>query len=105
MDHCVILVTVPDQALGRKIAEALVTERLAACVNQVPGLFSVYRWQGRVEKEPEELLLIKTRKDFISRVSERVRELHTYQLPEIIALPIVGGSQPYLEWVTQETEG
>lgn len=105
MSHCVVLVTVPDREQGKRIAEALVGERLAACANLVPGLLSTYRWQGKIEQEPEELLIIKTRAALAERLTARVRELHPYQVPEIIALPVAAGSQDYLDWVTQETRG
>jgi len=103
MSHCVVFVTVPDRTLGKNIAETLVQERLAACANLVPGLLSTYRWQGKIEQEPEELLIIKTRETLVERLIARVRELHSYQVPEIIALPVLAGSQAYLDWVTQET--
>jgi periplasmic divalent cation tolerance protein len=103
MEHCVVLITVPDRATGEKLAAALVGERLAACVNQVPGLLSTYWWQGKMEQEPEELLLAKTRAELVERLAARVRELHPYTVPEIIALPILAGSAPYLEWITAET--
>ncbi len=105
MDYCVLLVTVPDREAGQRIAEAVVEERLAACVNRVPGLSSIYRWQGRVERAAEELLLIKTRRALTDAATERIRALHPYSVPEIIALPIVAGSQAYLDWIGQETKG
>lgn len=104
MGACVVLVTVQNQAQGRQIGEALVAERLAACVNQVPGIWSIYHWQGRIEREPEELLIIKTREALLPQIIARVKDLHSYQVPEIIALPILGGSQAYLDWVTEETK-
>lgn len=103
MEACVVLVTVPDRECGRRLAEALVAERLAACVSQLPGLRSRYRWQGAIEDEPEELLLIKTRRSRFPDLARRVRELHPYQVPEILALPVLDGWQPYLEWLAAET--
>jgi periplasmic divalent cation tolerance protein len=105
MSHLVVLVTVPNHEIGKRLAEVLVEERLAACVNIVPGLLSVYRWQGKIEQEPEELLLLKTQDCLLEQLTVRVRELHPYTVPEIVALPVVGGSQAYLDWVTQETCG
>jgi periplasmic divalent cation tolerance protein len=84
---------------GERIARALVEERLAACVNVVPGLRSVYRWQGAVETADEALLLVKTREAALERVAARVRALHPYTLPEIVALPLVSGLAAYLEWI------
>jgi periplasmic divalent cation tolerance protein len=103
MKFCVVLITVPNRETGEKLAEVLVGERLAACVNQVPGLRSTYWWQGKIEREAEELLLVKTRAACVERLTARVRELHPYSVPEIIALPIVSGSQPYLDWISAET--
>jgi periplasmic divalent cation tolerance protein len=97
--HRVVLVTVPSVADGERIARALVEERLAACVNVVPGLRSVYRWQGAVETADEALLLVKTREAALERVAARVRALHPYTLPEIVALPLVSGLAAYLEWI------
>lgn len=103
MDLCVILITVPNAEVGERLARALVEERLAACVNRIPGLISVYRWQGKIERDPEELLVVKTRQELVSAVSERVKTLHPYQVPEIISLPVKDGSAAYLEWVAAET--
>lgn len=86
---------------ARKIARALVAEQLAACVNILPGIQSVYRWQGKIESDQEVLLIIKTRAECLGRLQERVRALHTYELPEIVAVPIVAGLEPYLNWITE----
>lgn len=104
MEYCALLVTVPNSKLGKKISRALVEERLAACVNQVPGLGSTYWWRGKVVRDAEELLIIKTRKSLAKRVADRVKTLHTYQIPEVIALPVIGGHAPYLEWIRKETK-
>ena len=98
-----ILCTCPDPATAERIAETLVGERLAACVNIMPGLTSVYRWQGKIEHDSELLLLIKTREAIYSLLEARIGELHPYQVPEIIALPILTGSTPYLDWLTDNT--
>lgn len=96
------LVTAGSQAEAEAIAGALVAERLAACVNVVPGITSIYRWQGEVQRDQEWLLLVKSRRDVLEDLVRRVRELHSYDLPETIALPLVGGSAPYLEWLVGE---
>ena len=84
------------------IAGALIDARLAACVN-VTGVQSCFRWEGAVSSEPEDLLIIKTQKRLLDRLISRIRELHPYDLPEIIAIPIVGGYAPYLDWIGEET--
>ena len=93
----------PSAAVARKIARALVTERLCACVNVVPGVRSVYRWKGRVCDDREWLLVIKLPKSKLKALGKRLVELHPYELPELVALPVVGGHAPYLKWVTAAT--
>ena len=99
MSVLLVLCTCPDAASGERIARALVEERLAACVNRLPGLISVYRWQDAVESAPEELLLIKTTRDAFPALQARLLALHPYALPEVIALPVDRGHVPYLDWV------
>lgn len=99
----VVLVTAPDAEVGERLARALVDERLAACVNVVPGIRSFYRWEGRVQSDDEVLLVIKTRADRCEALVDHVRSVHPYDLPEVLALPTAGGSVPYLEWVEQES--
>jgi periplasmic divalent cation tolerance protein len=99
----IVLCTCPDPATAERIAETVVNERLAACVNIVPGLTSVYRWEGQVQRNTELLLLIKTRQAVYSLLESRIRELHPYQIPEIVALPIQAGSSAYLSWIADHT--
>ena len=99
----VVYCTCPDQTTAERIAEALVAERLAACANVVPGLISIYRWQGQVRREPELLLIIKTRGVVYSLLEARIRELHPYEVPEIVALPIQAGAAEYLGWLADST--
>jgi periplasmic divalent cation tolerance protein len=94
-----VLSTVGKREDAERIADALVGERLAACVNVVPGLLSVYRWKGAVQREDELLLLIKTRAERVEEMGARLRALHPYELPEMIVLPIAGGHGPYLDWI------
>ena len=101
-DAVVVYITAPSREEARALARALVEERLAACVNQVP-IESVYRWQGQVEEAAEVLLVMKTRRATLDALAARVRALHSYSVPEIIALPLVAGSPPYLQWVAEET--
>ncbi len=100
-DAVVILSTAPpDEAVA--IARALVEDRLAACV-QLAAIRSVYRWQGRIEDEPEELMLIKTRRHLANAVIARIRELHSYEVPEAVVIPVEAGSADYLAWLSAET--
>lgn len=98
-----VLATAPDADSAASLARALVGERLAACVNLVPGVRSIYRWQGQVEDAAEVLLVIKTRADRCGALASRLRELHPYELPEVLELSAVGGSAAYLDWVRTES--
>lgn len=97
-----VYVTVGSSEEGARIARTLVEERLAACVNRVPRVQSVYRWEGRVEQSEEELLVIKSKTEIFSRLKKRVQELHSYSVPEIIALPILEGNESYLSWLEEQ---
>lgn len=99
--YLLIYVSCGSEDNAREIAQALVQEQLAACVNILPPIQSVYRWQGEVESASEYLLLIKTRKEAFAALRERVCILHHYELPELIAVPIVAGLEPYLNWITE----
>ncbi len=101
----VVLATVPDEKTGLDLARALVGEKLAACVNIVPGIRSVYSWQGSIEDDPELLLIVKTGAGLVERLSQRILELHPYDEPEVVSLPVDGGSPGYLAWVARETGG
>ena len=98
-----VLVTCPGRKVGETIGHTLVQERLAACVNVVPNLTSIYRWEEKIHREAEVLLVIKTRRIRLPALIRRVRGLHPYALPEIVALPLVGGSAPYLSWLRDST--
>lgn len=99
----VILVTTPGPEEGRKVAEALVGEKLVACVNMVESVSSIYRWKGKVERDREALLIMKTRATLVERVIARVKELHSYEVPEVIVLPIEAGNPDYLKWIEEVT--
>jgi len=95
-DALVVLVTAPDAAAAAALARALVEARLAACGNVVPGVRSIYRWEGRVHDEPEALLLLKTTRAGFEALREAILRLHPYQVPEVVALPVEAGSAPSL---------
>lgn len=97
--------TCPDAASAQVIAEALVGERLAACVNRLPGVASTYCWQDQVTTDAEELLLIKTVASRFAALKTRLLELHPYDLPELIAVPVAQGHDAYLDWVRTHADG
>lgn len=98
-----ILITVPDRERAEVIAQALVQERWAACVNILPSVHSIFFWQGAIQQEEELLLLVKSRRDLFPSLAARVKELHPYAVPEIIGLPILEGWEDYLRWVKEST--
>jgi periplasmic divalent cation tolerance protein len=100
----VVLVTAPDPETAAQLGRTLVEERLAACANLLPQLRSIYRWQNEVQDEAETLLLIKTTTAVQVRLTQRVLQLHPYETPEIIALPIVAGSDDYLRWLVAQVD-
>ena len=95
----VVLVTCPSRSVARRMATALVTQRLAACVNIVPAVESLFWWQGKVDRCRETLLIIKTAARGFERLRKAVIELHPYDVPEVIALPLAAGHAPYVRWV------
>jgi len=95
----VVFITAPNKEEAARLADMLVEKRLAGCVQILPGVESVYRWQGQIEREEEVLLIAKTLSEKFDELSREVMVLHSYETPEIIALPIVSGSGPYLEWL------
>ena len=100
----VVLITVPTVAEAEVIASALVGDRKAACVNLVPQVRSKFWWQGKIDSAEEALLVVKTRAALLDELIALVKRSHSYEVPEIIALPIVGGSRDYLDWLIEETE-
>ena len=98
-----ILVTASSEEEAKKIAFSLVEKRVAACVNLIKDIESIYRWKGKISDEKEVLILIKTRKKLYKSVEEEIKKLHSYEVPEIIALPIISGSKDYLYWMDSET--
>lgn len=102
-EYLLVLTTCPDRATVGRIATALLEEKLAACVNEVPGIRSHYRWKGRIERDDEVLMLVKTTASAYERAETLIREHHPYELPEVIAVPLAAGSQAYLQWITEST--
>ena len=102
-EHIVVFITAPNEEEASKIARELVTGRLAACVNIIRNLRSIYRWQGRIEDENEVLMVVKSRRDLFGNILKKVKELHSYSVPEVIALPIIEGSQDYLKLLSEES--
>jgi periplasmic divalent cation tolerance protein len=100
-DRIIVLCTVRAPEDAERIARHLVESRLAACVNVVPAVMSIYRWKGKVETDEERLLLIKTRSEQFEALREAIVSLHPYEIPEVIALPIGAGHAPYLTWVDE----
>ena len=99
MSHVVVFVPASSPEEAARIGRALVDERLAACANLISSIASAYWWQGKVEEASEALIILKTRQDLLERLTERVEALHSYTVPEVIALPIVGGNPDYLRWI------
>jgi periplasmic divalent cation tolerance protein len=98
-DAVVVLVTAPTAEKAAELARALVEEGLAACGNVIPGLRSIYRWEGRVQDEPETLLLLKSRAGAFEALRRRIVELHPYDVPEVLRLPVEAVHEPYLAWI------
>ena len=97
-----VLMTAPDAETGERVGRVVVDERLAACANVVPGITSIFRWEGEIKKEAEVLVILKTTVDGVGRLMERVAELHPYDVPELLALPAETGAEKYLNWVKSE---
>jgi periplasmic divalent cation tolerance protein len=103
-EYVVVLTTLPADADAAGFGRSLVDERLAACVNLLPPMESVYRWEGQVEQERERQIIIKTSRDRLAALWDRVRELHPYEVPEFLVLSIVDGNEAYLRWVGEATK-
>jgi periplasmic divalent cation tolerance protein len=101
----VALTTAPSVDVAEQIGRTVVEERLAACANIVPGMTSIFRWRGAIERESEALIILKTTGADVEALERRVVELHPYEVPEVIALPVESGHVPYLDWVRAEVGG
>jgi len=104
MEFIIIYCTVPNKKEGKEIAKALVENNLAACVNMIDKMESVFSWDGELNEEKEALLMIKTRKDLFTRINHTIQKLHSYNVPEVIALPITQADETYLKWIEHETK-
>lgn len=102
-EYLSVYVTAPSFDVAHKIGRALVEERLAACVNIIPGMHSIYRWQRKIETATEAVLIAKSRASLFEEIEKRIIELHPYDCPCIVAWPIAAGHQSYLDWLGQET--
>jgi periplasmic divalent cation tolerance protein len=103
MDNLIVFITASGEDEAAKISRALVEARLAGCVNIIKNIRSIYSWQGKIEDEKEVLMVAKTQKPLFDSLMKRVKELHSYTVPEIIALPITQGSEDYLKWLKEVT--
>ncbi|KAJ7564332.1 hypothetical protein O6H91_02G013200 [Diphasiastrum complanatum] len=99
----VVYVTVPNKETGKRLATSIITNKLAACVNQIPGVESTYWWEGKVETDAELLLFIKTRQSLLEALTEHIKANHPYEVPEVVSLPITGGYEKYLKWLNDNT--
>ena len=104
-EYVIVLTTLPADADGEALARTLVGERLAACVNLLPAMTSIYRWEGQVEQDTERQVILKTSRERVVALWERLRELHPYEVPEFVVLPITDGSDAYLRWLGESTGG
>ena len=100
----IVLTNCPDAEVADRIARTLIEQKLAACVNRLPAVDSVYRWQGAIERTVEVPLLIKSTRERLPEIQEAIRALHPYEVPEIVAIPVVAGLPAYLRWVVDETQ-
>ena len=104
-DYVLVFTTLPpDSRDNADFARSLVEERLAACVNLLPPMESVYRWEGRIEQESERQIIIKTTRERTAELWDRVRELHPYEVPEFVVVPILDGNEAYLRWIGESTK-
>ena len=103
-EHVVVLVTASGEEEAKNIAKRLLDNREAACINIINGVSSLFAWQGRQEEEQESLLIIKSNASLLPKIVETVKQVHSYDMPEIIALPVLGGNEDYLEWIDSGIE-
>lgn len=102
-EYVIVLTTLPTDADAEDFATTLVEERLAACVNLLPAMQSVYRWEGQIEQDTERQVVIKTTRERVIQLWDRVRDLHPYDVPEFVVLPVIDGNDAYLRWIAEST--
>ena len=103
-DHIIVFITAGDSEEAGRIARGLLEQRLAACVNVVAGMDSRFWWRGKLDEAKESLLIVKTKGRLLPEIVASVKKLHSYEVPEIIALPVIGGSREYLDWIDNEVK-
>jgi periplasmic divalent cation tolerance protein len=103
-NHIIILTTLPDEAVARSLAQELIKNQMAACINILPRMTSIYSWKGKIEEGQEHLLMIKTRAERYAAIEQAIRAQHPYELPEIIATPISHGLPEYLNWIDENSQ-
>ena len=103
MGNCIIYCSVPNEFTADLIATTLIDEKLAACINVLPKMKSIYRWEDSIQRDEELLMIIKTQSSKFNIIEQKIKELHEYSLPEIIAVPIIAGSSEYIQWINNET--
>ncbi|HID47587.1 MAG TPA: divalent-cation tolerance protein CutA [Methanothermococcus okinawensis] len=101
MEYIVVFITVPNVEVGEKIGHTLIKEKLAVCINITSEVKSIYFWKGNIEEDREHLLVVKTRRDRFESLEKKIKEIHPYEVPEIIALPVILGSKDYLNWIEE----
>jgi periplasmic divalent cation tolerance protein len=102
-DYVLVLTTIPAEGDADNLARTLVTEQLVACVNVLPPMVSTYRWKGSVEQDRERQVIMKTTRDRVAALRARVKELHSYEVPEFVVIPVQEGSEEYLKWISEST--
>jgi periplasmic divalent cation tolerance protein len=102
-EYVIVYITASGEEEAEKIARALLDAKLAACVNIVRNVRSIYRWQGKIEDESEVLMIVKSRRKLFGRLLDTVKKLHSYSVPEVVAMPVIEGSEEYLAWLGKET--
>nr|MDO8114287.1 divalent-cation tolerance protein CutA [Candidatus Sigynarchaeota archaeon] len=103
-EYIVVMATVPTEELGAKIAYALIEQKLVPCANIIKNVRSIYTWKSKINDEPELIMIMKTRVALFDQVRDAIKAIHTYECPEIIAIPIVAGYPPYLQWIDDNTQ-
>jgi len=103
--YCIVYITVPNEDAAQKITKALLKDKLAACVSKVPGLVSTYVWKGNIDSSQEDLLLVKTKTSLMSELTANVKKNHPYEVPEIVAVPLLEEGNPdYFKWIDENTK-